>query len=215
MKAVILDVDGVLFESVGIKTQAFAEIFADYPDKIDAIVNYHLKNTGISRYVKFRHIFENILHEPLPDELFFDLSDRFSGMVFEKVVCAPFVHGAQAFIRRCFDKVPLFLVSATPADELIAIIRARWISTYFTDIYGTPESKPDAINEILQGHKLDPSSVLFVGDAISDFYAAEQTGVPFIGRVPPGQESPFPNTPPLIRIIPDLTPLLEYIPATI
>jgi len=211
MKAVILDVDGVLFESVGIKTKAFAELFADYPDKVGEIVNYHEENGGISRYVKFRHIYENILHEHLTDKRFFELSDRFSGIVFEKVVCAPYVPGAELFIRKCHGRIPLFLVSATPAEELTAIIRARWISTYFADIYGAPESKQHAINEILQMNQFESSSVVLVGDSINDFLAAEETGVPFIGRVPVGQKSPFPDKYPLVQTIPDLTRLMTCI----
>ncbi|MBN1166348.1 MAG: HAD family hydrolase [Methanospirillaceae archaeon] len=212
MKAVILDVDGVLFESVDIKTEAFAELFSDYPDKVGEIVSYHLQNTGVSRYIKFRHIYENILHIPLPDSLFFELSDRFSKLVFDRVVSAPFVEGARQFVRECFHReIPIFLVSATPADELTAIIRARWISTYFTDIYGAPETKTHAITDILKTRNLDPSSVIFIGDSTLDYSAAQQTNVPFIGRVPSGKESPFPDSPPLIRIIPDLTPMREYL----
>ncbi len=212
MKAVILDVDGVLFESVDIKTEAFAELFSDYPDMVDEIVRYHLQNTGVSRYIKFRHIYENILHIPLPDSLFFELSDRFSKLVFDRVVSAPFVEGARQFIRECFHReIPIFLVSATPANELTAIIRARWISTYFADIYGAPETKTHAITDILKNRNLLPSSVIFIGDSLLDYSAAQQTNVPFIGRVPPGKESPFPDSPTLIRIIPDLTPMTEYL----
>ena len=38
IKTVILDFDGVIVESVDIKTQAFKEIFGEYHDKLDEII---------------------------------------------------------------------------------------------------------------------------------------------------------------------------------
>ena len=53
-KVVILDFDGVILDSVNIKTEAFKEIFNRESKVIqNKIVNYHLKNGGISREKKF------------------------------------------------------------------------------------------------------------------------------------------------------------------
>ena len=54
IKAIIFDFDGVICESVNVKTIAFKKLFADYPEHQDRIVEYHLVNGGISRYEKLR-----------------------------------------------------------------------------------------------------------------------------------------------------------------
>ena len=46
--------------------------------------------------------------------------------------------------------------------------------------------------------------VLFVGDTMTDYRAAAATGLPFLGRVPPGERSPFPEG---TRLVPDLAHL--------
>ena len=60
IKAIIFDFDGVLVESAEIKTEAFRQLFSSFPDKVHEIVEYHKRNMGISRYVKFRYFYENI-----------------------------------------------------------------------------------------------------------------------------------------------------------
>ena len=98
IKAIIFDFDGVILESAEIKTRAFRKLFEpNYPDKVEAIVDYHCNNMGISRYLKFGYIFENILHLSLSKELEEELGQRFSEIVFEEILNAPFVPGAVSF----------------------------------------------------------------------------------------------------------------------
>jgi len=86
IRAVIFDVDGVLIESAEIKTRAFEQLFAGYPDKVKEIVDYHNKNAGLSRYVKFRYFYEKILGQKLSDQEEAELGERFSRIVLEQVL---------------------------------------------------------------------------------------------------------------------------------
>ncbi len=61
IKAIIFDLDGVILESADIKTKAFLKLFEAFPKHVDVILDYHVKNMGISRYVKLRHIYNNML----------------------------------------------------------------------------------------------------------------------------------------------------------
>ena len=62
VKAIIFDFDGVLVESVDIKTRAFARLFeSEENDAVKEIVNYHLGHAGVSRFEKFKYIYNNIL----------------------------------------------------------------------------------------------------------------------------------------------------------
>ena len=55
IKAIFFDFDGVILESVSIKGDVFQKLFADYPEHLAEILNYHLENGGVSRYDKFEY----------------------------------------------------------------------------------------------------------------------------------------------------------------
>ena len=188
IKAVIFDFDGVLVESAEIKTEAFGQLFSSFPDKVHEIVEYHKKNMGISRYVKFRYFHENILGKELSHDEEMELGEKFSQIVLEKVLKAPFVEGALDFLDKYHKKIPLFIASGTPDDELQYIVDKRYISSYFKEIHGTPLKKPEIIMDILSRYSLSTPEVVFVGDAESDLKASRETGVRFIARISPGND---------------------------
>ena len=53
---IILDFDGVILESVSVKTEAFRTLFSFVPKHVDEIVQFHIDNGGMSRFDKFRYI---------------------------------------------------------------------------------------------------------------------------------------------------------------
>ncbi|MDD5437468.1 MAG: HAD hydrolase-like protein, partial [Candidatus Omnitrophica bacterium] len=82
LRAIIFDFDGVLVESVDLKTGAFAKLFAaEGEDVVRKVVEYHLGNTGVSRFDKFRYIYKNILNRELSEEKFADLGRDFADLV--------------------------------------------------------------------------------------------------------------------------------------
>jgi HAD superfamily hydrolase (TIGR01549 family) len=188
IEAILFDFDGVLVESSEIKTEAFRQLFSAYPEKAHEIVTYHKRNMGISRYVKFRYFFENILGKELSREQEIELGERFSQIVLKKIETAPFVPGAIDFLNAHYRKTPLFIVSGTPHEELHYIVKKRGISHYFQEIHGTPRKKPEIILDILSRHSWHPSNAVFVGDAESDLEAANQTAVSFVARISPSSD---------------------------
>jgi HAD superfamily hydrolase (TIGR01549 family) len=208
----ILDFDGVVLESVGIKTQAFRELFSFRPDHVDEIVDYHRKNTGVSRFDKFRYIYREILKEPLSDDRFIWLSERYADLVVDGVVGSPFVPGGREFLESYSAKIPLFVVSASPQQELVSIIRRRGLSSYFRKVYGAPMRKEQAIREIMAEMGSAPARTLFVGDALNDLMAARDCGIRFVGRQPPEDPDRFTGqkgVESVIRDLLDLSKLLE------
>jgi phosphoglycolate phosphatase-like HAD superfamily hydrolase len=103
-------------------------------------------------------------------------------MVMEEVISAPFVPGAQEFLISYSAYFPFFIASATPQDELVSIVEQRSLGKYFRGIFGAPRTKAAIIDSILQKQALRPDEVLFVGDALNDYMAAQTCGVPFVGR---------------------------------
>lgn len=196
MKAIALDFDGVVVESVHLKNLAFGELFRDeHPDKVDDVVHFQLAHMGLSRLEKFPRIYAEILGVPFPDGELERLDERFSQIVYDAVVACPFVPGARELLERRSSALPFFVVSATPEWEVRRIVEARGLERYFRAVYGAPATKPELLRRILDDEGIEPQELVFVGDAINDFLAAEAVGVRFVGRVPPGEESPFPEVP--------------------
>lgn len=182
IKGIIFDFDGVIVESADIKTEAFKELFCDYPQKIGKILRYHLENAGISRYVKFRYIYEQILRKELLKDREIGLGERFSQIVQQKILSAPFVAGAKKFLDTYRNSYQFFIASGTPKEELCNIIYLKGLQGYFKAIYGSPKEKIDIINDIIKDYNFAKDEVAYVGDARSDRIAAKQAGIVFIER---------------------------------
>ena len=187
----VFDFDGVILESADIKTRAFRELFAAHPDRVEEIVAYHEANAGISRLLKFRHIYGSMLGRPLGPEEERALGERFAALVIEEVVCCPFVPGALELLQAYSGRRPLFVASGTPDDELRRIVAARALTALFRGVYGAPKEKSAILEEILAMTKAPRASLLFVGDGRSDYEAAKAAGVGFVGRARPGRPHPF------------------------
>jgi phosphoglycolate phosphatase-like HAD superfamily hydrolase len=181
-QAVILDFDGVVVESVGIKDDAFMELFKDFPAYLPAIMQYHRSNNATIRYEKFRYIYEEILGEAFTAEISARLGAQFSKMVFEKIVNCPFVNGAMEFLNEYHPKALLYLVSINPAQELRSILAARKIDHFFSEVYAHPWGKADAIRDILRRNAFLAKDAVFIGDSPEDFDAAQMVGIDFVGR---------------------------------
>lgn len=192
-RAVIFDFDGVLVESADIKTAAFRELYRPHGEAVlAAALAHHRANGGISRRQKIRHVHATALGIRLDRDALDALCARFSGLVEDAVVAAPMVDGAADFVARHRGRLPLFIVSGTPHDELLRIVARRRMADGFAAIYGSPPEKPPTITRILVEHALAPADVVFIGDARTDYEAARATGLRFIGRVAAGEADPFP-----------------------
>ena len=52
LEAIVMDFDGVILESNGIKDDVFQEIFARYPDHLDAMMSFHQAHLSAPRRLK-------------------------------------------------------------------------------------------------------------------------------------------------------------------
>lgn len=193
IKAIIFDFDGVIAESVDIKTKAFAKLFeAEGADIVEKVVACHLENAGVSRFDKFRFFYREFLKKPLTEEVFEKLCRNFSELVMDEVVKAPYVPGAREFFEDHAAEYQCFIASATPQEEMEEIIRRRNMQGYFKRVYGSPKKKADIVREILasfnsalspQPSALSFQSFVYIGDALSDYEAAKSNGVAFLARI--------------------------------
>ena len=181
-KLILLDFDGVIIESVGIKDEAFEKLYQNYPKHLPQIMEYHLSHNATIRFIKFRYIAENILNEPYSAKKELELSQKFSDLVFDRIVECPFVEGAIEFLEYFFAKVPLYLISMSPEDELLNVLKLRGLKKYFKQVYSNPVTKSQVFRKILADEQLDVSEVLYIGDTPEDYQAAVKVGIHFIGR---------------------------------
>jgi len=183
IRAIILDFDGVLVESNEEKTKAFEDLFALYPAHREAMMEYHLANYSCPRMMKFEHFVHELMGRSGDVEMIQTMERQFSEFVVRRVRACPDVPGAREFLKEFSRQLPLYISSVTPQDELREIVRARGIASFFVDVFGDPPfKKSDVIRAVLEREKLLSSEVIFVGDSASDYRAAVEAGLEFVGR---------------------------------
>jgi HAD superfamily hydrolase (TIGR01549 family) len=191
-RAVVFDFDGVIVESVAVKSRAFVELFPDRPDLHEAILEHHQDHLGLSRYEKLRWILAELLGEPVDEGRVEELATAFSRLVLEATVRCPLVPGAAETLEALAAAgVPAYVASGTPEDELRTIVERRGLADRFRGVWGSPRSKPEILRRLLAGEALVPQAVVMVGDGLSDHRAAREAGVPFVWRETPQQRARF------------------------
>lgn len=182
IRAVILDFDGVILESNDAKTRAFERVFGRFPEHSVSMMTYHRAHVSDSRFQKFRHLVTTYLGRDPDDPIVADLAAEFSDEMLAQLTTCPLVPGALEFLEEVGARVPLFLASVTPQEELDLILIRRGLAQHFARVYGCPPwTKVSAVAGILAGLG-GPAGVVFVGDSAGDQRAAIATGVEFIAR---------------------------------
>ena len=199
IEAILFDFDGVLAECMNVKTEAFAQLYKQYGEEIvKKVVKHHIENGGISRYVKIKHYHKEFLKKPIDDQEVEKLAQHFSDLVVEKVIDSKWVKGAKEFLEKYYQKIDMYVISGTPEDELKKIVKNRDMEKYFKGVYGTPDTKPILARRIISRNGYTPEKVLYIGDSLSDYNDTEKVNIKFLGRVPKGVKSIFPDNTPVI-----------------
>lgn len=189
LDAVFFDFDGVLVDSVPLKTSAYQEIFRSFGERaVELITTFHRAHGGVDRYRKIAHVLQE-LGEPGDEASVNALAERFSFLVKDKVIAQPLVEGMDVLLETLNKAgVRCFVVSGTPEAELRDIVQARSMGRYFVRVCGSPATKVEILRSLARDFDLRPDRCIFLGDARTDFEAAQEYGCFFFG-VPPFGES--------------------------
>ena len=199
LQAIFFDFDGVLAECMYVKTEAFAQLFETFGEKIvKKIVKHHVENGGISRYVKIKYYYSEYLNEQISEEKLNDIAQQFSDMVVKKVIESPWVDGAKEFLEKYYEIIDLYIITGTPTNEMELIVKKRDMEKYFKGIYGTPDTKPILVKRIINENEYDREKTIYIGDCLSDYHDVMEADISFLGRVHKGTNSVFPNNVPTI-----------------
>ena len=179
----VFDCDGVILVSVDAKTQAFARTAERYgPEARDRLTLFHHLNGGVSRQEKFAWLFREVLGREITPAEMTELCAEFARHAVDNVLNAPLVPGALDVLERWNGRVPMYVCSGTPTEELRSILEKRGLARYFAGIYGTPPAKAERLAMIVREAGADPAETVMVGDSGTDMLAAEQVGTLFYGR---------------------------------
>ena len=176
------DFDGIIKDSVTVKSVGFEQLFLPYgKDVAKRVVRHHESHGGVSRYEKMP-IYLGWAGELATTDQIQNFCDRFSNLVLQAVIDAPWVPGVREYLEAYHSCQHFVLVTATPQKEIQQILCALEMSSYFLETHGAPMPKAMVIRDVLQRLEFSPKQALMVGDSETDLSAAVQNNVPFLLR---------------------------------
>jgi phosphoglycolate phosphatase-like HAD superfamily hydrolase len=191
-QAIIFDFDGVILDSAGLKVDAYVTIYADEdPAKVQQLVRHAHLHGGTTRRTKFAQYEKELFGRSGDAESVERLSQRYTQLVLGAVLRSAFIAGAQALLAAAKDKVDMHVVSGTPDEELRLVIAERDLAPFFKTVWGAPATKVEAFGRILRDHRYEAARVVAIGDSMTEFWAAEALGIPFLG-IANGSAASFP-----------------------
>lgn len=183
IKTIFFDFDGVIADSLDVKSNAFYKMYEPYSKEIaEKVVQHHLENGGMSRFEKFKIYHQIYLNEIISEVKVNELADMFSELVVSEVIKSRFVDGIEEFLSTNHNHFNCYIITGTPTAEMKIIASAKGIEKYFKGIYGSPENKDYWVKFLLSSENLLYDECVFIGDALSDYKAAITNGITFILR---------------------------------
>lgn len=181
-KTIVFDCDGVVLDSNLVKTAAYfrtAKNLGATDTEAQALVDYHVRLGGISRYHKFDYYLSEILYQPVTDATIQALLDEFSRELEVGLMqCA--VADGLVDLRKATPQANWMILSGGDQQEIRTLFDKRNLSHFFDGgLFGSPDNK-DAVlvREKTNGNLHYPA--LFVGDSKYDFEAATRAGLDFV-----------------------------------
>ena len=140
------DFDGVIKDSVEVKSNAFTQLFGTFgKDVVNKVRRHHEENGGMSRFDKLPLYLEWSGQRSTQD-LVDEYSKKFSRLVKQNVIDSEWVPGVFDFIQDNSKNKKFFLVTATPQIEIEEILVALDIQQHFCKIIGAPIKKGNALS---------------------------------------------------------------------
>jgi phosphoglycolate phosphatase-like HAD superfamily hydrolase len=153
-KLIFWDFDGVIKDSVSLKTEAFDQLFREYDDDVRKYVrDYHLLHGGVSRHTKIPHFFRTLLNQELSEEEALEYCQRYANSVIDGVIACPWIEGAREFLNVNPHDQQHIIVTGTPQGEIEHILKAIDLVSPFSKVFGAPHTKPLVLAEVLEDKK--------------------------------------------------------------
>ena len=175
---IILDCDGVIFDSNLLKINAFRKALCQYdPAIVEDFINYFKNNFGASRYRLLEVFVESFLGEKFNQDKYSNILRCYAQECVELYKSADFTSRLVEFLDQHKGKT-LYIASGSDGLELENVFVYRGIAQYFKGIYGSPVAKTEIVGRICSRHPNE--KILMIGDAKSDMVASNDNGIDFI-----------------------------------
>ncbi len=175
---IILDCDGVVFDSNLLKVEAFKKALVHYPiDTVEAFSKYFKNNFGTSRYHLARVFIEEFLHQDFNESLYHKILEDYGVNCELLYISSDYTESFMQFLQHHKNK-KLYIASGGDENELNKVFQAKKIDQYFEEILGSPKKKSNLVGEIVRENP--EKRVLMIGDAKSDWLASEANKIDFI-----------------------------------
>jgi len=183
IKNIIFDFDGVILDSVPVKTEAFRQLFKDFPSNIvDQFITYHEENGGISRYIKIEYFFKTLLKENITETEVIKYANKYSLLTKQELANPKYLIGESFdFIKEHYRNINMHVASGADEADLHYICDTLELNQFFISIHGSPTPKNDVVKNILLIHKYILKETILIGDSINDFTAADKNNITFYG----------------------------------
>ena len=181
IKNIIFDFDGVILDSVPVKTEAFKTLFKEYrKDVVDQIIEYHIENGGKSRYAKIEYFFINILDIPVTKEKINSMALVYSELTKIELSKKKYlINETINFIKKNHLKYNLHIASGADDNDLKYICKHLGISSLFLSIDGSPKIKSKIVKSILINNNYISNETILIGDSKNDYEAAYENNIQF------------------------------------
>lgn len=178
----MFDCDGVVLDSNVVKTEAYfrtAKNLGATDAQAQALVDYHVKLGGISRYHKFDYYLREIVLQPVTDEAIQALLDEFARELEVGLMQCEVAEGLSD-LRRATPQANWMILSGGDQQEIRTLFAKRNLSHLFDGgLFGSPDNKDIVLaREKANGNLQFPA--LFIGDSKYDYEAATRADLDFI-----------------------------------
>ena len=179
-KTIIFDFDGVLINSNQIKSNCFRDVSIKYGDNFsEKLVLYHQENGGISRHIKFKYFFNEILKLSNHQKEYDEILNDYSKCVTNKIIEAEKFEDYN-LITKLYEHDNFHIVSGSDQKELIEITKLIGVYKYFqNNIYGSPKNKDQIFKENIKSKKIKYPAIYF-GDSKYDYISSSNNNIDFV-----------------------------------
>ena len=181
IKTIFWDFDGVLMNSNKVRDQGFIEVLKDFPEsQVNRLMKFHQANGGLSRYVKFRHFFEEIRGESITEQEVSQWASKFSAIMLNLLIDKNLlIEETIDFVKDHYHEYNMHIVSGSDGKELNQICKGIEIDHFFKSIEGSPVPKVKLVANILKKENYNKNQCVLIGDSINDYEAANKNEIYF------------------------------------
>ena len=182
IRLVLFDFDGTLVDSNARKRACMRAIVADLPGGLAALEK--ARRLGGNRYRLFAEAAR--LLDPCGEPSAIARRGRALAAAYTRccaraIAAAPERRGARAALAALKARgIRIWVNSATPHSDLLAIVRGRGLLPWLDGVLGGPASKTANLRAALKAERVAPRQALMVGDGPDDREAARALGTLFV-----------------------------------